>query len=119
MLGAQGAHLADSVGADEGAVAGEHHHGAVEAGERVLGRQHCVGRAPLLRLHDHLGIALHKRRHLLAAMAHHGDNAVGSCLLRRLHSPAHERPAERSSFHETPFYSQIALRLRLSPMPSV
>ncbi len=98
-------------------------------GERVLGRQHCVGRATLSLLHHHVRVAFNQRDHLLALMPHHGDDAVGTSGLGSLHSPAHERAAQhlvdhlrllrlhagarprsqdnRSSFHATPFYSHL------------
>ncbi len=141
VLLAQGAHLADGLGADERRIAGEHHHGAVEAGKRVLRGQHRVGRAALGSLDGHFGIAFHQRRHLLAAMAHHGDNAVGPGRLGGFHDPAHERSAQhlvghlrllrlhagagsrrqndRSCFHETPFYSHLRAQGRPFPIGSV
>lgn len=64
VLLAQSRHLANGLGLNERRVAGEHHDGAVEAGQGIGGGQHRIRRAALGLLHDDLGIAFHQRDHL-------------------------------------------------------
>ena len=138
VLLAQSRHLANGLGLNERRVAGEHHDGAVEAGQGIGGGQHRIRRAALGLLHDDLGIAFHQRDHLVAHMPHHGDDPIGARLLGRFHDPPHERAAQhlvnhlrllrlhtgtgprgqnnRSSFHETPFYSYTCARSRPFPI---